>query len=116
MGIQVALLLGMYEAQILHTIRQFNGKLDWQGLAAAVGADSLPAFQAAVTSLYRARAFGLEFDDGGTVRFWTLDEREGDEQHDDHQPSRQVASQAAGDQPKGSADADRDRGHDQRFG
>jgi hypothetical protein len=66
----------LLKSRILEAIRRFNGELDWAGLAIAVGIDpytadaSLPLLAAAITSLHRANAFRMEFDEYGIVRFW----------------------------------------------
>jgi hypothetical protein len=63
------------KTRILQTIREFNGELNWQSLAAAVAvepffSDGLLAFHEGVTALPYAHAFRLEFDQQGTVRYW----------------------------------------------
>jgi hypothetical protein len=65
------------KTRILQAVREYDGQLDWQGLAAIVGVDPLAnkseplvAFQQAVTALRCAETVRLEFDDQGIVRFW----------------------------------------------
>jgi hypothetical protein len=62
------------EQRVLQIIREHNGKLDWQGLASEFGIATraeLDALQQAVNLLLRTRAFRLEFDEHGIVRFWS---------------------------------------------
>jgi hypothetical protein len=82
------------KTRILQAIREFNGELNWRGLAIAAGIDpfqpdALVAFQETVDSLQHSQAFRMEFDERGTVRFW-VDEAE------------QRAGTATGDQLGGS--------------
>ncbi len=86
------------KSRILQAIREFNGELNWRGLAIAVGidpfqSDALVAFQETVDSLQHSHAFRMEFDERGTVRFW-VDEAE------------QRAGAALGDQLGGNLVAD----------
>jgi hypothetical protein len=62
-------------ARILQTVREYNGQLDWQGLAVVVGVDPRAvtgALQQAGTALHRDESVRLEFDEHGIVRFWTV--------------------------------------------
>ena len=63
------------QARILQAIRDFNGELDWRGLADRVGiepsnSNGLLRFHEAITALHHAQSFRLEFDDQGIVRFF----------------------------------------------
>jgi hypothetical protein len=91
------------KTRILQAIREFNGELNWRGLAIAAGidpfqSDALLAFQETVDSLQHSQAFRMECDERGTVRFW-VDEAE------------QHAGAASGDQLGGNSVAGRGDDH-----